>query len=60
MTVVEGKWFSQMLASRKTFAENTRPAKITYLSCHPVKKLRALVSLWQRTKMQNEPNLCPF
>jgi len=75
MAVVEGKRFSQMLASRKTFAENTRLAKITCLSCNPVKNSVPSVATNKKCEtnpiysvfrpkttmmMKNEPNSNPI
>ena len=65
MTVNEGKWFSKMLVSRKTFAEYT---KMTKIPLYPVilsktlrksadKKSSCLGAFVARNKkMQNEPN----
>jgi len=59
MTVDEGKWFSKMLASRKTFAEHTKlnkrplyPVILSKILC----KSASICRLCGMKKMQNEPN----
>jgi len=58
MTVDEGKGFSKMLASRKTFAEHT---KLNKRPLYPVILSKNFVP-WclsgDEQKMSNEPNIC--